>query len=85
MKPRRTPTSTVVFRLAGGNEDNDLWVERTHHSETFDPLLISTWEPTDEERAAIAAGGTIELIVWGAGHPPVALSVGPSMEERQRG
>lgn len=77
MKPRRVSASNVVFRLTGGNEDNDLWVERTFHAEDGAPLLISTWELSDDDRAAIAAGGTVELIVWGEGHPPVAMQVVP--------
>lgn len=84
MKPRRTPTSTKVFSLPGGNEDNDLWVEEAV-ADDGTPCLISTWEFDDDERAAIAAGGTIDLIVWGAGTPPVALSVGESLEDRKAG
>lgn len=70
-----------MYRLEGGNEDNDLWVERDRVD--GQPLIVSVWDLTDDERAAIAAGGTIELTVWGTGHPPVALGVGPSLEERR--
>lgn len=83
MKPRRVPTSNFTFTLPGGNEDNDLWVEKTDLDGA--PAIISTWELDDDERAAIAAGGTLELAVWGAGHPPVSLAVGPSLEERKTG
>lgn len=73
MKPRRTHESNRVYRLPGGTEDNDLWVTETFCSEEPDvPVILSTWEPTDEERAAIAAGANVELAVWG-GQPPVAL------------
>lgn len=71
MRPRRTHLSNQVFRLAGGNEDNDLWV--TGESSDLGPVIRSTWEPTDDERTAIAAGENIELVVWGDGHPPVAV------------
>jgi hypothetical protein len=37
------------------------------------PLLRSTWEPSDLERRAIALGQNVELIVFGTGHPPVAM------------
>lgn len=77
MKPRRTPTSTTVLRLVGGNEDNDLWVEQRG------PLIVSVWELTDAERTAIAAGATIELMVWGRGMPPVSLGIGESMAGRR--
>jgi hypothetical protein len=71
VKPRRTHGSNQVFRLAGGNEDNDLWV-RVGHDGDGTPIIYSTWEPTPEERERIAAGENIELAVWG-GQPPVSL------------
>jgi hypothetical protein len=73
VKPRRTHYSNQVFRLMGGTEDNDLWLMRDEQGGT--PLLRSCWVPTDEERTAIAEGSNIELIVWGGGHPPVAMGV----------
>jgi hypothetical protein len=82
MRPRRTKHTDSVFSLPGGNEDNDLWVRRGSTDDT--PWIESTWELDDEERAAIAAGGTIQLRTWGVGTPPLALYVGPSMEELAR-
>jgi hypothetical protein len=82
MKPRRCPDSTGVFRLVGGNEDNDLWVRQG--STDGEPWIESVWELDETERAAIAAGATIELRVWGVGTPPVSLAVGPSLDERRR-
>lgn len=82
MKPRRTPSSNHVFRLAGGNEDNDLWVNVQEDSDG-DTFITSTWELTEDEREAIAAGANLKLIVWGTGHPPVALQV--SKERLGRG
>lgn len=38
------------------------------------PLVISVWKPTDEERAAIAAGANIVLSCVGT-QPPVMLYV----------
>lgn len=81
MKPRRTPQTDVVFSLVGGNEDNDLWVRRG--STDGQPWIESVWELDDDERATIAAGGTIELRVWGAGTPPVSLAIGPSLAQPQ--
>lgn len=37
--------------------------------------IMSVWQPTDEERAAIANGASIELYVFGDGMPPVAVEV----------
>lgn len=74
MKPRRTPHSNGVFRLEGGTEDNDLWVENTVDQDGR-AVIVSVWEPDDAERAAIAGGQNLRLAVWGSGHPPVALSL----------
>lgn len=84
MKPRRTPSSTQVFRLPGGNEDSDVWVEQTTDAEE-QPVIVSVWDLDDAEREGIANGGTIELMVWGSGHPPVSVAVGPSLEDRKEG
>jgi len=74
MDPIRTHASNVCFKLDGGTDENDLWIEKD--VDLLDqPVLISTWEPTPGERALIAAGAAIELIVWGEGHPPVAIHV----------
>jgi hypothetical protein len=37
-------------------------------------VICSVWEPTAGEREAIAPGANIELIVWGTGTPPVAMT-----------
>lgn len=73
MRPRRTPYSNQVFRLAGGTEDNDLWVERT--TSAGEPIIRSVWELDADERRKVAEGHNIYLIVWGNGTPPVALGV----------
>ncbi|MCJ2090884.1 hypothetical protein MKK88_33610 [Methylobacterium sp. E-005] len=38
--------------------------------------MVSAWMPTPEEIALITAGEPIYLLVVGAVHPPVAISVG---------
>lgn len=74
MNPRRTHWSTKVFSLSGGNEDNDLWTHPVEDTRGM-PVIGSVWVPSEEERRKIAAGENVELLVWGAGHPPVALRV----------
>lgn len=81
MKPRRIASSNTVLSLAGGNEDNDLWLERMQVDGQW--MLVSTWQPSEAERHLIAEGGTIDLTVWGAGHPPVKITVGPPLEQRK--
>jgi hypothetical protein len=39
------------------------------------PCMVSAWEPTPAELAAIMAGATIKLRIVGRGHPPVWLYV----------
>lgn len=39
------------------------------------PAMVSAWEPSPAELAALAAGGKVYLSVLGGGHPPVWLSV----------
>lgn len=73
MKPVETEFTNTVFKLPGGTTKNDLPLYRCQDSQGN--YLISTWELTDEERKAIAAGAKIELCVWGERHPPVALTV----------
>ncbi|CAE6900856.1 hypothetical protein [Paraburkholderia domus] len=40
------------------------------------PFMVSSWEPTPAELAAINAGESIKLWIAGTGHPVVSLSVG---------
>lgn len=72
MRPRRTHSSNRVFTLPGGTEDNDLWIEQTPPP---DPVMVSVWEPTAEERALIAVGQNIEVAIHGNMHPPLQLGV----------
>lgn len=73
MRPRRTPTTDVVFRLLGGTEDNDLWCRRG--STDGSPWIESVWTLEDDERQAIADGANIVLRTSGTGHPPVSLYI----------
>lgn len=73
MKPRRTHDSNTVFRLVGGTEDNDLWAQQAVDA-NGSPVIATVWEPTLQERQAIASGENVELIVWGRTTPPVAVT-----------
>lgn len=74
MRPRRFKSANKVFRLEGGNEDNDLWVRQGSDHEGY-ATIISVWQPTEEERRAIAEGANIELCVWTRRTPPVSIIV----------
>ena len=45
------------------------------HIKAHDGIMETEWELTDDERTAIAAGGTIRLQIIGEFHPPVNLAV----------
>lgn len=42
-------------------------------------VMVSAWEPTPVELERLNAGGRVHLWIWGLGHPPVALTVGPEL------
>jgi hypothetical protein len=48
------------------------------------PCMVSAWEPTPAEMAAIAAGAKVMLRIVGTGHPPVMLYVAAPPEEPNR-
>jgi hypothetical protein len=89
LRPRRTHNSTNVYVLEGGNEDNDLWAERGEtgalppakspvafdRSEDGHAIIRSTFVPNQQQRAAIAAGENVELVIFGEAQPPVMLLV----------
>lgn len=72
MKPRRTPQSNTVYRLKGGNEDNDLWTE-VGMGPGDQPVTISEWEFSPAEREAIAVGGRVQLVIHSHILPPVSM------------
>lgn len=79
MRPRKTPTSNKVFELAGGNEDNYLHVKvGIGHPRVLDsdgmPTIEAVFEPSPEERAAIATGANVSLVVMGTGVPPMSMT-----------
>src|SRR5215217_5862222 len=41
------------------------------------PCMTSEWQPTEEERQQIAAGGAVWLRVFGHAHPPVMVEAAP--------
>ena len=54
--------------------DAELHVTKTH-DQNGNEIVLSLWEPNDEERAAIARGAKIVFMCWGHTHPPVAIGV----------
>jgi hypothetical protein len=71
MIPVRTRASNFVYK--GPSPDiGDAWVERR----PSERAVMLTWQPSDEERAAIAAGALVELGIYGQEPiPPVSVNV----------
>lgn len=66
MIPLRIDGADVIMR--GNSPDvRDLHIKR------IDGCLVSRWEPTPKELAALNAGGSIELWIMGSQQPPVML------------
>ena len=42
------------------------------------PAMVTAWEPTPDELAALNAGAAVHLRVLGTVHPPVLVFVGPA-------
>jgi hypothetical protein len=86
--PVRTASSNFVYR--GPRPDiGDAWVRREPGHQVY-----MVWQPSDEERAAIAAGANVELGIFMEPIPPVSLNVtteralsadGDMLVERARG
>jgi len=66
------PESNLVLKAPPGSEDVCLDLLAHRHNN----MLISRWELTDEERAAIAAGGPVWVSVWTMGGPPPIAVMG---------
>lgn len=70
LMPRRFHSANVVWRLEGGNEDNDLWAMNHEIDDT--PAVTSVFVPTPSQRADIADGHNIALTVLGK-QPPIMV------------
>lgn len=66
----------VMGRPAGTlEEDCGALPIRDIHDPIWGNQMWSKWEFTDEDRAAVAAGGALYLIITGTTHPVVAVAV----------
>lgn len=97
MRAVRTRTSNRRYELSGGTDANVLPARVGDHAgadgivapgdPTYHlPYLLTTWVPSDDERAAIAVGRNLELVILGGSLPPLALGVtdeGPVDEPEQ--
>lgn len=78
MMPGSNPFQTHVFGApADGSLPECHPLEVTAAAdETGHPVRTSAWEPSAEELEALQAGARVWVTTWGAGLPPVAVTVG---------
>lgn len=57
MRAVQFPGATTVYKLPGGTEANDLWVE------TIGDVSVTEWVLSPAEREAIAVGGRVQLVI----------------------
>jgi hypothetical protein len=74
MNPVDFPQANRTFTKPTSMTDEECAPLRVHDT---GGELVSCWQPTEEERAAIAAGAPVWLRIFGRGHPPVVLEVAP--------
>lgn len=81
MKPIRTAQTNCTYLAPRGREPEicDLPCARIPAS----GVVVSVWQPTPEEREAIAKGYNVELYVWGEPIPPVGVGVTHLQELRE--
>lgn len=87
MRPTQHPSNNDVLRAPPGVAHADckpLAITRVVYDNGpagLMPGVWSYWEPSPEERAAIAAGAKVRFSCWGTTHPPVSIGV-DGVEER---
>lgn len=77
MRPTQHPSNNDVLRAPPGadiDQCRPLAITRVQYGDGT-PAVWSFWQPTEAERAAIAAGAAIRFEALGSTHPPVAISV----------
>ena len=81
MSPIKTPACNFTFTAPAGADPGTV---SDLHCCRGDGITVSGWEPTDEERAAIAMGGLVRFQVYGSGHPVVSLGTEVMVLEKGR-
>ena len=72
MKPIDFPRANLTLSKPDSMSDEECGSLRVCRE---GPQMVSCWQPSEEERAAIAAGAPVWLFILGAAHPPVLLQV----------
>lgn len=77
MIPGSNPYKTRILG-APDSEPNCHALEITDAHQNGMPVMVSAWEPTDEEIEAIKNGERVWLIIYGRSHPMVSITAGES-------
>lgn len=48
------------------------------------PAMVSSWQPTPAELAALAAGAPIYVTLLGTAHPPIMVGIGPGPDPQEQ-
>lgn len=76
MKPTDFPQANFTWNRPYDMTDEECEPLRAYRAQSGPDgaYSVSRWMPSEEERAAIAAGGPVWLYVFGTGHPPVSVT-----------
>lgn len=69
----KTGAAALPARLVG--HAGSAGIVAPGHPAYHSPCIVSVWEPDASERAGLATGAMLELIVYGQHHPPVNVGV----------
>lgn len=72
MRPIKTPLCNFTFTAPASAEPGSVGDLHCHRGDGF---TMSWWQPSNEERAALAMGAIVQFQVMGHGHPVVSLGV----------
>lgn len=75
MKPVKTVNSSVVYRGGGDTQDLNCDREAVGIDGRVFFAVSSVWEPSEEERRAIAEGANIKLYIYNEPIPPVGIGI----------
>ncbi len=78
MRPTKFPEANSVLQPPKGMNEDQCVPLYAHRDGRW---VISRWELSDEDRARIAAGGPIWLLIMGVTMPPAAVSTESPFEE----
>lgn len=74
LRPVRHEHSNIIMLAPPGTAISDLHAELVA-DEDRNPIVLSTWELTAEQRQRVAEGAQVTLMIWEYPMPPVALAI----------